>query len=414
MGDAESYEYSSVSDTENSAPDRPSKKIKVGNSAMSVAEIDTENSALILRVVPKCLLKSIVGLLPASHRFVSPVSRSFRDLYAAVVEDKKKNMTCKYSCNSEDALELYLKEGLGVRDRTWNKSLIGAGSGRTDWIVRGGRWREQLTHKAALFGQKRTLRYLLDKGCPAYEGACENAAAGGHLGTLRVLVAAGVPWDYKTCRAASEGGHLKVLVYAREKGCPWNAAGMCYYAAHSGDLDLLKWVREEGCPVDGTTCELAAKKGHIEMLKWAKSDGFQWDEKTTVALARGGHRDVLKWTREEGLPFCITTSSSLAIQCDLETFQWMRNQGCPWSKNTARAAAFMGNYELLMWLLEYGCPYPENFNNVSLGNMQCPKFLDFVTWFLPFKNVPLRYNPRNSSDVFSCSNLHLPLLGRAV
>mmetsp|Transcript_27333 Transcript_27333/g.54699 ORF Transcript_27333/g.54699 Transcript_27333/m.54699 type:complete len:414 (-) Transcript_27333:47-1288(-) len=408
MSDNESYEYSSASDTENSALCGSSKRIKVAS--------DTENAALILRVVPECLLKNILGLLPASHRFVSPVSRSFRDLYAAAVEDKKKNRTCKYTCNSEDALELYLQEGLrlGVgNNRTWHKSLIGAGSGRTDWIVREGGWREQLTHTAALFGQERTLRHLLRHGCPAYEGACENAAAGGHLGTLRVLAAAGVPWDYKTCRAAAECGHQKVLVYAREKGCPWNATGMCSYAARGGNLTLLKWVRGEGCPVDEVTCELAAKKGHIKMLKWASRDGFQWDDETTVALAKGGHRDVLEWTKEEGIPWSVTTSSLLATNCDLETFQWMRNQGCPWSQNTVIEAAYFENYELLKWLLENGCPYPEQFNNVNFGNWQKPKILEWRdTWFIHFKNGPLRHNPKNSRDDFSqeSSNPHLDFL----
>ena len=119
--DDESYEYSTASDAENSALDRSSKRIKIasntGNSMMSVDEIETENSALILRVVPEFLLENILGLLLASHRFISPVSRRFRDLYAAVAEDKKKNMTYKYSCNCEDALELYLKEGLGLEVR---------------------------------------------------------------------------------------------------------------------------------------------------------------------------------------------------------------------------------------------------------------------------------------------------------
>ena len=66
----------------------------------------------ILHALPPEVLHRTFGLLPAAHRFVSPVCRHFRDLYAAAVADKKNtNHTDKHSIATEAALTLYREEG---------------------------------------------------------------------------------------------------------------------------------------------------------------------------------------------------------------------------------------------------------------------------------------------------------------
>eukprot|EP00588_Corethron_pennatum_P009082 CAMPEP_0194270242 /NCGR_PEP_ID=MMETSP0169-20130528/4270_1 /TAXON_ID=218684 /ORGANISM="Corethron pennatum, Strain L29A3" /LENGTH=141 /DNA_ID=CAMNT_0039012215 /DNA_START=166 /DNA_END=588 /DNA_ORIENTATION=+ len=102
---------------------------------------------------PAELLKMTLGMLPASYRFVAPVSRKLRDLYDEVreTEKKKKNCTYRYSIKSEAALQQYLDDKEVFRKI--HTSLIGAGCGRTDWVERGGVFNLSTCSTAARGGQ---------------------------------------------------------------------------------------------------------------------------------------------------------------------------------------------------------------------------------------------------------------------
>lgn len=196
--------------------------------------------------LPEDILIATFEMLPASHRFISPVCRQFRDLLEDTTEKKKKNRTYKYSIVTEGALQQYLEEH-GDRGRSSKQltSYIGAGCGRIDWVERGGVF-NMIT--------------------------CSSAAEGGQLGLLKWLRGRGCSWDLDTCWGAAEGGHLKVLQWAREEDCPWHE-GTCWGAAKGGHLEILQWARKEGCPWDMMTCIAAAEEGHLETLKFAIRNG---------------------------------------------------------------------------------------------------------------------------------------------
>merc|ERR1719469_280880 len=84
----------------------------------------------IITALPSDPLKIIFKFLPASHLFIAPVCRRFRDLYgdARKEEKKKKYATFKFSIVTEAALQIYLKEK-SVYLQKWETSMIGAGCG---------------------------------------------------------------------------------------------------------------------------------------------------------------------------------------------------------------------------------------------------------------------------------------------
>mmetsp|Transcript_18564 Transcript_18564/g.36984 ORF Transcript_18564/g.36984 Transcript_18564/m.36984 type:complete len:233 (-) Transcript_18564:40-738(-) len=214
------------------------------------------DSSLINKTLPDVLLREIFMSLPVSNRFVAPVCRRFRDLHAVVHGDKK-NRTYEYSIHSDAALDMRLREEQQEEDaeedteedRRQETSRIGAGSGRRDWVERGG----------------------------LFDGTtCMAAAAGGQLRVLRWLRGRGCPWDWRTCSQAAKGGHFAVLRWAREQGCPWDEM-TCYWAASHGHLGILRWAAGEGCPVNAAACLGAEYHGHREVLHWLQREGLGRD-----------------------------------------------------------------------------------------------------------------------------------------
>jgi len=306
------------------------------------------DTASIIDVLPLDVLKETIRMLPASHLFLSPVCKTFRDCYTTVVDDTKqgktykysrgktykysRGKTYKYSIHSEDALRIILEDKSNLwnqwgSDRRLNRnqliSTIGAGCGRKDWVERGG---------------------VFD------ESTCSAAAKGGRLPLLQWLRRRGCPWDEKTCSSAAQHGHLELLQWARGEGCPWNSK-TCFLAARHGHFELLQWARGKGCEWESehneSMCVEAASGGYLEMLQWVRREGCEWDEDTFMWAARGGKLEVL---------------------------QWMREEGCEWSFKTCLIAADYGRIETLKWAIENGCEYRD-------FDLQCVKDPVFVEWF---------------------------------
>eukprot|EP00588_Corethron_pennatum_P027442 CAMPEP_0194316962 /NCGR_PEP_ID=MMETSP0171-20130528/13704_1 /TAXON_ID=218684 /ORGANISM="Corethron pennatum, Strain L29A3" /LENGTH=356 /DNA_ID=CAMNT_0039073385 /DNA_START=31 /DNA_END=1101 /DNA_ORIENTATION=- len=292
---------------------------------------------LIHTVLPPDPLRMIFRSLPASHLFLAPVCRRFRDLYRDSIEEKKKHQTYKYAITSEAALQAYLKkkkeehlQGGGrttrlIRIEKRETSWIGAGCGRMDWVERGGK-----------------LNYI----------TCWNAAKCGQLHVLQWLRERG-PCNVETCGLAARHGHLEVLQWARGEGCPWDTA-TSFMAAASGHLEVLQWAVEHGCPWDWSTCSGAAEGGHLEVLQWARGEGCEWNSLTCMWAANEGHLEILRWARENG---------------------------CPWDSDTCWAAADKGHFKIVQWAIENGCEYREN----DVRNISDPKF---SAWFDKHRDIP--------------------------
>jgi len=181
-----------------------------------------DNQNLITKALNEDLLKKILKKLPASHRFISPVSREFRDLYGGIISEKRKNKTHTYCIYSESALEVYLNEAKYCRFREMEASRIGAGAGRIEFLERSGKWNQFTCRDAANKGNLHVLKWLRERGCPWDEWTCYWAAYGGHLKVLRWVRMKGCPWDWQTCNAAALEGHIEVLQWAIENGCPYH------------------------------------------------------------------------------------------------------------------------------------------------------------------------------------------------
>lgn len=275
-----------------------------------------------INFLPPDLLKMTFAMLPASHIFVSPVCRLFRDLYAEASPDENiygdKKTTYRYSISTEASLELYLKqkkrgeewsyvsvytnkrkkiEKYSHEDRyseeyssfgpLWNDrekeiTIIGAGCGREDWMRRSNdNW--------FLFCFNRARR---------------AAARAGQLRILKLICTPSTDLEKKIyiCREAARGGHIDVLRWAREEGSPWDAT-VCMEAARGGRLEVLRWLRSEGCPWDEYTCSEAARHGRLEILKWARENGCDWDYWTCCLSFENERFEILRWTLENGCPY---------------------------------------------------------------------------------------------------------------
>jgi len=242
-----------------------------------------------IEALPDDILRKSLGMLPASHRFVAPVSIRFRNLYGAAVEKNRQNHTHKYSLSSEDALDVVLQEENSYLDfrvyycvsRDQRLSRTGARCGRIDWVERGGVFDEKTCRAAALGGQLRVLQWLRAPDRQSWDdrngSLCTWASEGGHLEVLQWLREKRSDWGAHTCSTAARYGHLAVLRWSRAKGCAWDSS-TCWWAAFGGHLEVLRWLREEGCEWDLHTCTMAAKAGHLDVLRWAIENGCNYYE----------------------------------------------------------------------------------------------------------------------------------------
>mmetsp|Transcript_11597 Transcript_11597/g.23108 ORF Transcript_11597/g.23108 Transcript_11597/m.23108 type:complete len:245 (-) Transcript_11597:3-737(-) len=221
---------------------------------------------LINEELPDDLLRKIFMTLPVSNLFVAPVCKRFRDLYATVHGDKK-NRTYEYSIHSEAALKMRLNCFHNKKYHNCVTSIIGAGTGRRDWVERGNRFNVY---------------------------TCMAAAAGGQLCLLQWLHGRGCPWDWRTCSMAVQYGHLAVLQWMGGEGCPWDAV-TCLKAAANGHLEVLQWLRGEGCPWDEEACSKAASNGHFEVVRWAIENGCPYYEQHFGNIS---DPDFLEWFGE--------------------------------------------------------------------------------------------------------------------
>mmetsp|Transcript_10481 Transcript_10481/g.20934 ORF Transcript_10481/g.20934 Transcript_10481/m.20934 type:complete len:491 (+) Transcript_10481:160-1632(+) len=261
----------------------------------------------IIDTLPLALLDTTFRMLPASHRFISPVCRTFKERYAASVSDTRRDATHKYSATTENARAAYFEEEDPDEyggDAPAETSRVGAGAGRRDWVERGGVFDETTCRAAVQCGRIDTLKWLVE------EKKC--------------------PWDKEyVCTVAARGGHVETLEWARRKGCPWDE-GTCREAARRGRLKLLQALRHGGCEWDPSTCRGAAEGGHLEVLKWVRAAGCGWDEGTCAGAARNGHFGVLVWARGEGCPWDWSTCREAAGNGHLKIFKWATEQGCHW------------------------------------------------------------------------------------
>jgi len=353
-----------------------------------------------VRALPVHIRKNIFRMLPASHRFVAPVCRQFRDDYAAArvktyrcktckfsltPEDAARGKahrydTCKLSLTTEDALRLFFREErtYGHYHRQRETSLIGAGCGRTDWVERGGVFDARTCLAAAKCGQLDVLRWLRLRDCPWDKRTCAGAARQGHLRVLKWARVAGCPWDLSTSWGAASNGHLRLLMWARGRGCPWNEE-TCWVAADRGHVIMLHWLRMEGCPWNEGKCAAAAAAGgHLEVLKWIWARGCPIDEKTCHEATKAGNMEMFMWLRKQGCSLDRKTSWLAAQRGNLELLKWLRKEGCPWDENTCEEAAVYGHLEghleVLKWAIENGCKFRED----DLANIRNPKFFE---WF---------------------------------
>ena len=91
--------------------------------------------------------------------------------------------------------------------------------------------------------RREVLSYLISRGCPLTEHACEEAAHVGDLACLALLREHGCPWDCTTCSAAAAAGQLDCLQYAHEHGCPWDQE-VLRSAISSGRINCVNYILE--------------------------------------------------------------------------------------------------------------------------------------------------------------------------
>jgi hypothetical protein len=189
--------------------------------------------------------------------FVAPISKWWRDLYAAV-----------------DSQQLIVSYGriviTCIPQMTLYSSVFTSPS------------RVQLAHERGLNCTSAAHR------CAA--GKCADAAtlAAAHmlgmeyttevmfgatdcnkLAEVQYLHSQGCPWHHRQLELAAVDGHFKLMRWCHEHGCPFKFEQVAkHFIAESGDIELMAWALERTNPILMVdVMDAAASKGHTAMCK---------------------------------------------------------------------------------------------------------------------------------------------------
>lgn len=112
-------------------------------------------------------------------------------------------------------------------------------------------WDGDTLYMAVYHGNLENIKWLVENGCPADEGAASAAVRGDRLDILKYFVEHGLPWDHKIYIEAMKMDYFHIVKYAHEHGCPWNA-DVYHAAVIYRRPDCIQYLQEHGCPqVDG-------------------------------------------------------------------------------------------------------------------------------------------------------------------
>jgi hypothetical protein len=170
---------------------------------------DSINSLLAPGVLQ--IMLSYVG--PGHHLFMAPISKSWKDMYAAV--------------NSQQ-LTVFDERS---RDRIITRV-------------------PQMTLYSAVFASPARVKLAHDVGLDCTSKACQRTA-GKHadVATLAAAYEVGMDYTATTMAAAFHCNRLAVVQFLHGQGCPW-PSGLLDGLAKDGFCELVRWCCEHGCPFE--------------------------------------------------------------------------------------------------------------------------------------------------------------------
>jgi hypothetical protein len=206
---------------------------------------------------------------------------------------------------------------------------------------------------AALHGNLKMLKWLINNNYPLEEGICGSAACGGHINIIKWLMK---NWDCiideETCEDAIMWGQLDTLKWLIEQKCPMNPDGCYLQAGRDNKYDIIEWLKDNGYKMSSHACAGAANSGHLDMLIWLKQNGFPWDEHVCEMAARNAKLDILKWLRQNGCPWNADTCAWSANNGHFDVFKWAVENGCDIDNRALAWAERNNRHDICNWLKE--------------------------------------------------------------
>ncbi len=235
---------------------------------------------------------------------------------------------------------------------------------------------------AADGGHVESLRWLLHRGVPVYDGSARQAASAGRLEALRFLhTECGAELTEELFGYAAGSGSLPTAAWLLQAGCPMGP-GVYLLAARAGDADMVVWLAQEArCPWDQGT--IAAVLIHWPRTPWAARRGLQ---RAVEALEEAGC-PPLRVALEAGSDEVQQALDMAAMHGDLWLLRRLHGElGMGLGRRTLAAAAKGGCEAVLVWLVGAGCelggarnerdvkkydPYVRAGRRGDLGTLEC-------------------------------------------
>jgi hypothetical protein len=125
---------------------------------------------------------------------------------------------------------------------------------------------------AAVYGNLRSLQWLIEHRPCDTPDLIDAAARGGRIHTIKYLRARGRRWSIHTSTAAACGGHAATLSWLAAAGCPRDDLRVGDIAAHHGYIDILELLPVES--FSSFTAVQAFFGGSTEATRWLAARGI--------------------------------------------------------------------------------------------------------------------------------------------
>ena len=155
------------------------------------------------------------------------------------------------------------------------------------------------------------------------------------LEVLKVLRQVEAPWDEDTCAEAALRGNLKGLKWVLEQGCDWSEETF-KNAIKSNNIATIEYCIDNHCPFiervmysSAITC-----KDPITVLKLLKKNNFRWNERICANAAALGNLKLLRWLKLNGYPWDENTCHAAVFFNNYDILVYAHENGCPWTATT--------------------------------------------------------------------------------
>ena len=198
-----------------------------------------------------------------------------------------------------------------------------------------------------------SMEWLISNGYPICQSSSDEAALRGNKKLLKWCMERGAGCGGKTAENAAQGKHYELLKWLRRKHlCHVDTRAIKWIVVYD-DVQILQWCYDNGCTFNNNVLLDGVAAGSIATAKWLKQNGVPVTHQALVVAAGHGHLNCVEWMIDECNLMADTTVWEVAAQKgQYHVIEWAVARGYGIHSSVLSCALAQGNMLMIRFLME--------------------------------------------------------------